>query len=200
MAAPQPTNLTTFENALTTWFRGQTGLQNVVWADQDHPQFDYPFGLITPLTGMGRVANAFDFIEEITDLGQVGQEVELNHAGWREMTVSFQAFVGPPDNNNPSTNARDFLSRAQGSLNLTSVRDTFNSSDIAVIEDLGITKLDAVIEDTFISIANMDIRFMTTSNVAERFGYIKTVEMDGDFTDEDGSIIDQFIDESFGDI
>lgn len=200
MAAAQPTDLTAFENTLYSWFRTQTGLANVRWSDQDHPQFDYPFGVISPLTGMSRVGNAFDFSSWTTDLGQSGEEVEEKHSGWREISVSFQVFVGPPSNNDPSANARDFMSRAQGSLNLTSVRNTFKSNDIAVIEDFGIVKLDAVIEDTFISIANMDIRFMTTSNVSERFGYIKTVEVDGTVKKEGGAIAETFTDFIIGDI
>lgn len=200
MTASAPTNLKTFEDTVYTWFRGQTGLTNVRWADQDHPQFVYPFGLITPLTGMSRVANGFDETLPATNLANAsGEEVELTYRGWREMTVSFQVWVGPPYNNDPLKNARDYLARAQGSLNFESVQSMFQAANIAVINDFGIVKLDRNIEDAFISIASMDVRFMLVSQVVEKTGYIKTLEVDGDIKNIDGNAAEITVDVIYGD-
>jgi hypothetical protein len=282
MPAPTPIDITVFENALYTWFREQTGLVNVRWADQDSPVFSYPYGVITPLTGFLRNANAFDYTENgfdtilsgisesytivavtadtltITISGsapvdvtltagtrtaaQIASDINLTPSvgviasdvggnvqiisdngnvftvngnaaslfdfdasglsifkrGYREVTVSFQAYVGPPDNNNPAKNANFLISLAQGSLQLDSVRDTFKSDNIAVIEDLGITRLDQVIEDTFVSIANLDIRFLVSSSVFDTASYIKKVLVDSEFKNPDGTIASSVEDQEFG--
>lgn len=274
MVAPAPLNIKILEDALFTWFKTQTGITNVRWADQDSPSFDYPYGLVSPLTGFIRNANAFDykinsfntilsdivqnytivtgisdtltitltskpsqtvvFTAGIKTAAQIvlainslpvtgltasisGGKVMLvsandvtfkvtgnaevlfdfevvdiieNHRGYRDVTVSFQAYVGTPDNNNPIKNANYLLSLAQGSLSLQSVTDTFRQSGIAVIEDLGITRLDRFQEDTYISVANLDVRFMVASSVYETLGYIKKIKLSGDLSNPDYDFTD----------
>ncbi len=280
MPAPTPLNITLFENTLYTWFKDQTGLNNIRWADQDAPVSPYPFGLITPLTGLLINRNAFDYTTNTFDtlisnisetynvvLGvsdtlliissysspitvtltagsrtaaqivsdinstplinviasDVGGKVQivsnngkifsiggnasslfdfdvlvlnLNKRGYREITVSFQAYVGPPDNNNPSLNANFLLSLAQGSLQLNSVIDTFLSNNISVIQDFGVTRLDQVIEDKFVSVANLDVRFMAASSVFEPISYINKTKISSELSYGSNTVTEQ--DKEFG--
>lgn len=106
-----------------------------------------------------------------------GHEVQLETAGFREFTVSCQAYVTKPDSRDPAKNAKHLMSLAQSALGMYSYRTTLNAAGVSVIEPGAITNIDEILEDAFVSRANMDVRFLCASSALgnEDIGYIETV-------------------------
>lgn len=198
MPAPIPIDIKTVKDAVHLWFSGQTGL-TTVWADQDAPQVGYPFAMINMIAGPTKVGGQ-DEIRNKTDLGQPnGQEIQQNIVGLREFTISCQVFNRPSGEDSLLHDelAEHHLSIAQSSLDLPSVQSQLRESNVGIIGDEGITNINEVIEDSWVSRANMDVRFYTVSEISERTGFIeKTKDTEGTF---EGSIDSPIVEtETFG--
>lgn len=182
---PSPIPWQTVEDALYDWFNGVTGLATI-WSEQDAPQPPYPYASINVIAGPTKVAGQDE--QRITyDGGQpAGQEVGIEVAGLREMTLSCQIHVRQQDAT-PANHARDLMSRAQSSLGLPSVLSALQVAGLSVIEEGPVQNVSQVIEDTWIARAMMDVRFGLASSVEERTGYIAEVEADPLYKKPDGT-------------
>lgn len=182
---PSPIAWQTVEDALYDWINGVTGLA-AIWAEQDAPQPPYPYASINITAGPTKVAGQDE--QRITyDGGQpLGQEIGIEVAGLRELTLSCQIHVRQLDAT-PSSHARDLMTRAQSSLGLPSVIAALAVAGLSVIEEGPVQNVSEVVEDTWISRAMMDVRFGLAASVEERTGYIKDVEMDPLYKKPDGA-------------
>jgi len=190
MTIQAPINLEEFENAVHDWFWNATGLQTV-WQRQSAPQIEYPFGTLLITSGPVPAAPGWERSHNYDGSRPLGQEIEFEVRVPCSFTVSCQAYVGKPEANDPTKNAMAFMTKAQTALSLPSFHEAFRAANISVIRPEGIQNLSEVIEDAFVSRANMDVIFGASLEVKEYMGYIAKVQ----------AVSTQLgIDEIFGDV
>lgn len=112
-----------------------------------------------------------------------GNEVAIRTSGSTAFTLNVQAFARntPTDYQatDPGRNAYAQLTTLRASLGLPSVQGTLRAAGIAVIQELPITDLNEVVEDTLISRATLDVRMRTLHSLTEYIGYIQQVSGTG---------------------
>lgn len=168
------------ENALHRWFSDSTDLSCVIWGNQDAPQPPYPYGVITIIAGPTKVGGIDETRQEpVADPLPAAPAfpIELLKVGPREITLSCQINVGPPDDQSPANNSRSMMSAAQAALGLPSFTDPLREAGLAVIEELPIGEFNIQIADIWVSRSQMDVRFGLTSSVREESPIIETVEI-----------------------
>ncbi len=115
-----------------------------------------------------------------------GNEVQQEVTGSREFTLNVQAFERNTRTDNPGTdpdrNAHNMLTILQSSLGMPTVQKQLRDANIAMIEELPITDLSAVVEDSFLSRASMDIRMRTPSILLEYTGFVEDVSGTGTYS------------------
>lgn len=283
MAASSPMSWGTIEDAIYTWFNGQTGI-DTIWANQNAPRPAYPYAVlnidsgpmpegwdehrssvdltvatdvkVTPVasnsvtytitingTDFNFTADADATVAEITaglkaviDLGSepvtvtdnntdldiesdstatftivvsddgggsallswvnndIGREIANNVTGYREMTLSCQVLVRDTASGEPTSDAKYYMSIAQSSLQLPTVRSALRTAGIAVIDRGSILDISAEIEDEIESRAQMDVRLRIVSSMTERTGYIGSVDdTEGTFNGSNDSPITETV-------
>ncbi len=168
------------ENALLRWFTDSTDLPCVIWADQKAPQPLYPYGVIKIIAGPTKIGGVDETRQEaLADpLPAIpALPVELLKEGPREITLSCQINVGPPDDQNPGDHSRSRMSAAQAALGLPSFTQPLREAGLAVIQELPISDFSIQIADLWVSRSQMDVRFGLTSSVREESAIIETVEI-----------------------
>lgn len=168
------------ENALNRWFVDSTDLSCVIWGNQDAPQPPYPYGVLTIIAGPTKIGGVDETRQEsIADpLPAVPAfPIELLKEGPREITLSCQVNVGPPDDNNPGMHSRSIITAAQAALGLPSFTQPLREAGLAVIQELPIAEFSIQIADLWVSRSQMDVRFGLTSSVREKSPIIETVEI-----------------------
>jgi hypothetical protein len=189
-----PINMETFENAVHDWFTTATDLQTI-WGQAGKTAPAYPYGVLQIIAGPVPASPQME-IRTSTNLARpAGSENEMLACVPCTFTVSCQTLVGGDDRWHPHGNARFYINKALGALGLPSYLATFKSAGIAVVRTAAVQDLSSVIEDAFVSRANMDIVFGMALNAIEYAGYIKKIHGTGTF---DGS--SQTIDREFGDL
>lgn len=123
-----------------------------------------------------------------------GHEVAIEVSGMREITVSCQAYVGEPDNVDPTKHALHLMTVAQTSLDLPATITTLSASGLAVVSNGDVTDISEIVGEAFASRANMDVIFGLASNVTARVGYINTTQISSSSSDFG------WVDKEFGDI
>lgn len=172
-----PIDMLAFSNAIYSWFTGATGL-TTIWADQSAPAPDFPYGTLKVIAGPAPSAPHHE-LRYTTNLGNpAGEEVEVEAVSPCTLTVACGAIVNMPDARNPASNARQYIARAQSSLSLPSVNEALGAANIAYIDVPAITDLTRVIEDSFVSWVNMDVRFGATLSLKDYVGYIDKVQVE----------------------
>ncbi len=166
------------ENALLRWFEDATDLC-VIWGDQDAPQPPYPYAVIKIIAGPTKIGGVDETRIKAFDPEPAAPAlpIELLKEGPREITLSCQINVGPPDNNNPGEHSRSLMSAAQAALGLPSFIDSLRAAGLAVIQELPIGDFSIQIADLWVSRSQMDVRFGLTSSVREESAVIETVEI-----------------------
>jgi hypothetical protein len=165
-----------FQNAIQAWFADVTGLLTI-WRNQSAPQPEYPFASLMIISGPEPSAPQWEQRFD-TDLDRPGGgEVRISVCVPCRFTVSCQAFIEMPDARNPNQNATVYMNRAQSSLSLPSVLAAFHAAGISVERPGIVQNLDAIIEDSFVSRAAMDIVLGASLNLEEFTGYVDKVKM-----------------------
>lgn len=171
----QPIDWETVEDALHAWFSNATGLETI-WRNQNAPQPPYPYASLSFIAGPTKLGGQ-DEQRSSTDLGQPqGQEVLVESVGLRTATLSCQVYAAKEDVLDPTKHARHLMSAAQSSLGLPSVIAKLSEAGLSIIEEGEVQNIDEVIENAFVSRANMDVRLGLASNVSERTGFIEQVK------------------------
>jgi len=177
MTVSNPIDMEAFENAIHSWFSEATGFDKkaVIWRQTSAPQPKYPFGSLMITSGPTPVAPQWEQ-RPSTDLTRGrGEEVEFVVCVPCSFMISCQAYVGQVDARNPNENALQYMAKAQSSLSLPSVIADLQAVQIAVIRPGPVQNINELIEDAFVSRANMDVEFGAALNVAEYTGYIEKV-------------------------
>lgn len=179
-----PINMEAFEDAVHTWFSSETGLETI-WRDQGSPQPPYPFGSLLVTSGPRVASPLYEYREE-TDLSRpAGQEVKVTSCVPCQFTVSCQSYVKKPDSRNPKYNARNYMNRAQSSLSLLTVRAAFRKVNISVSRFEDVQTINEVIEDAYVSRANMDVVFNASLALEDYCGFIEKVQVKSSLWTED---------------
>jgi len=175
MPAPSPIAWDDVEDAIYDWFVAATGLATI-WSEQDAPQPPYPYASLNITSGPTKVAG-LDETRTTYDVGQLlGQEIGIETAGLREITLSCQIHARQLDAT-PANHPRNLMSRAQSSLGMESFLSGLRVAGLSVIEEGPVQNVSEVVEDTWITRAMMDVRFGLAASVEERVGYIKDTEV-----------------------
>lgn len=177
-----PIDSETHEDALIDWFMEATGLPCVIWRDQDAPQPEYPYGTLSIISGPTKIGGVDEIRQRVLDPQPDGPAapalpIELQIVGPREMTVSCQINVGPPNDNDPTENSRSLMAAAQAALGLPSFAAKLKTAGLSVIEELPILQTNVQIADLWVSRSQMDVRFGLTSCVVEKSAVIETVKI-----------------------
>ncbi len=171
------------EKALCAWVRTGSGLstQKVIRADQTGNRPDRPF--ITVRVGDLLPVGAVDSADwEFDEDADPGAEIVESVRGQREFSVEIQAFSAAALGANQ---AREYLSKVQTALGLSSVRTALHAVGITPF-DLGrITSVPAILDTTWEGRAILTVRFYAEEQVTATTTYIGTVEVTNEEPDPD---------------
>lgn len=146
-----------------------------VWSDQDTAQQRYPYGVISPVSGLAKTG-----IDEVRWVPPVAPETKGRnvHTGPRVFTLGFDVQVGEPDSNSrPDMSAHSILSTLQATTGFVATSEILFPANVAIIEELPIVPLGQFIGSNHISRAQMDIRFGTQSCIEEAIDQIDVMEI-----------------------
>lgn len=184
MRLVSPIDMEVFENAVYDWFTTQTGLE-AIWREQGSPQPPYPYGSLLITSGPRAASSLYEYREDTNLSREPGKEVRTVSCVPCQFTVSCQTYVKRSDSRNPKYNARNYMNRAQSSLSLPSVKAAFRKVNIAVSRFEEVQNINVVIEDAYVSRANLDVIFNATLSLEDYCGYIEKVQVKSSLWSED---------------
>lgn len=129
------------KDALYTWFKKTSGLDSVIWADQDGPRPARPYATLRLITGAVKLGGQ--------DNLRVNESGVFYLNGPREITVSINVM---------GVSALDILTTARDSLDDPSVIDDLEADGIAIIEDGSPQNITELLETGFEERAQMDLK------------------------------------------
>lgn len=165
----------TIEDAIRTWTLKSSPLtaDRVFFADQDLPIAEISPRLVIRLGELQHVGQ--DSVDHTFDaLRPAGEEVEIAAKGMRLLTVDLQAFA--PDTVGAGVTARSILAIAQAVLSLPSVRTALNDAGLGLLQQGTIQRIPQPRQAAQEDRATLSVQFCVAQSVAERLGYIATVE------------------------
>lgn len=186
------------ENALQAWVTAATGLDNahVRWigANVTRPTDGQFFCMLEVIDRVP--LGAVPEVIQNEDLTRVGQEEELQHVQILDCGFRVQVFAPPARGLNPgvpggSGNAAFIAERIRLASALTSIMDALDAVGVSVYDRGKVHYVPAVLGADFEGRAVLDIRFYVADSLSEFTGYIDSVHLDGQVTDEAGDILDQ---------
>lgn len=136
------------------------------------------------------VGDDFDGDQMVWANNDEGHEMEMLAAGQRELTISCQVLTGSKI---PTGDAVHYLTLAQQSLGLPTVRRDLSVAGIAVVDQGSIVNLNETANGRRLAKASMDLRLRIASNLSERTGYIARAHVESDLAvDSDLNFQDNF--------
>lgn len=156
----QPIPWQTVEDALILWANTVAGF-SFHWANQNAPQPSYPFGtlLITSIRTIGIDAQP-------VGAAQGGKPASINSQGDRTASLSVQVSCHPDKVASSTQSSRAIMSAIQASLEIDDYFGPVRAAG-AVVRGIGVIQnLDFVVDDRFISRAQLDISLGLASNVS----------------------------------
>lgn len=188
MALSSPIDWTTVEIAIHAWFSSATGLP-VIWEDQEAPRPPLPYGTLKVIAGPTKLFGADE--HRITYDGNQpdGEEIGIEVAGLRQMTVTAQVFLKRLGANG-SSGAKDYTTRAQSALGMPSYLAGLQAAGLSVIEEMAPRDLSGVDSGTWLARSAMDVRFGLAASVTERTGYVETVGLEPTYRGPDGEVLE----------
>ncbi len=171
-----PIDFQTFENSVHEWFSFSSDLLTV-WRRASAPQPEYPFASLMTISGPTAAAPLWNLQEDYDVTRAAGKEIRTVASVPCLIVVSCQTYVDQRDSRIPQYAANSFMRKAQAGLTLPSVHAHFRSDGIAVTNYGPIQNIDQLIEDAWVSRANMDVTFGATLSVEEFDGYIASFEL-----------------------
>lgn len=188
MAVSSPIDWPTVRKAIHDWFSGSTGLTSI-WEDQEAPRPAFPYGSMKVISGPTKLFGADEHRYTYDGNQQAGEEIGIEVAGLRQMTVTVQAFL-PRLGAAGDAGAEDDLSRAQVALGMPSYLASLQAAGLSVIEEMAPRNLSGIDSGTWIAKAAMDIRFGLAASVTERTGYVETVGLEPTYRGPDGEVLE----------
>jgi len=165
----------TIEDAIRTWTLKSSPLtaDRVFFADQDLPIAEVSPRLVIRLGDLIPIGQ--DSVDHTFDAGRpAGEEIEIEAKGMRTLAVDLQAFA--PETVGAGITARSILATAQAVLSLPSVRTALNDAGLGLIAQGTIQRIPQPRQATQEDRATFSVIFAVSQSVAERLGYIATVE------------------------
>ncbi len=183
-----PLPLRAIKSALTDWVKISTSLSDVIWRNQNAGQPAYPFASLR----LQNIVPAHQMDMRVRR--DEGDKLFQDVVGYRNLTVSCQITVGPPDDANPEIDAHALLEAAQAGLYLPSVRTKFRTANIAVQNRGSINDIETLVDASWVSRANLDVIVRAAACITEEIGIIETVEVSGTVkrADDTEIIVDPF--------
>lgn len=176
-----PVSWKQIEDAIRAWVRTSSGFadQSVIWRNENGNARTENY---IDITLLGMIPIGLDALTDNTDLARPsGQEIELRVEGDREFGISIECFTTRTTESTGETTARSVLSRVQIALGLPSIREALAAADLSPFDIGTIQWLPAVgakpNDTSFAGRAILEVRFYVRDDMAERVGYIKTVEI-----------------------
>lgn len=188
MAVSAPIDWPTVRKAIHDWFSGSTGLTSI-WEDQEAPRPEFPYGSMKVISGPTKLFGADEHRYTYDGNQQAGDEIGIEVAGLRQMTVTVQAFL-PRLGAAGDAGAEDYLSRAQVALGMPSYLASLQAAGLSVIEEMAPRNLSGIDSGTWIAKAAMDIRFGLAASVTERTGYVETVGLEPTYLTPNGDVLE----------
>ena len=171
---PRPIDLEAFENAVHAWFHDAIGIA-AIWQHVSTPQPPYPYGSLSITSGPIAASPSWEQ-RQSTDLNRaLGTEVEVEACVPCTFSVSCQVYVGQPASVSPNERAGAYLNAALARLQLPSVQAQLRAAGIAVLRAGPVQDLDQLIEDAWVSRANLDVTFGAALSLTEYVGFIEHV-------------------------
>lgn len=178
--ADNPIPWRTVEDALAAWVATALGIETT-WQNQAEPQPAYPFAALN-ITGPSQIGTGDESItnQKTDGAGAPIDEYEHEARGQREIIVSIQIDVGPPDSSEPRAHGRHLATKLLASLQLQSFHEPLGVAGLSEIGPVG------PIQDTSLTIANLftdrkllEMRFGLASSVAEDIDIIEQTTVTG---------------------
>ncbi len=170
------------QDGIYAWACQVTGI-DWVWANQDTAQIEYPYGVLTVVSGP--IKSSLDEIRY-----DAARNVNI-HTGPRQFTIGFQVSVGEKNSNErPDESAEAILTTLQASVQFEATKAIFRAANIAVEVENPIQVIDLQIGTDKISRAALDIGFLTATCIEETIDPIETIVIDSEYRDNpsrDGS-------------
>ena len=151
-----PIDWTLIRSTLRQWVADVSGCE-VIWADQAAPQPSYPYASLNILPGTIELG--------ALDEERMQADGSLLITGPRDFVLSSQIHVGGTCAADPAANARMRADALVSSLQIPQFRTDLRAANLGLRERGQPQMLDLVVGTQWISRAQVDIRFGTTSNV-----------------------------------
>jgi hypothetical protein len=172
-------DLEAFDNTIQGWFKNATGLQTI-WRRQSAPMPPYPFAALMRTVGPTPKAPQWE-LRTSTNLSRPqGQEIQMDVGVPCSIVVSCQVYVCMTDARNPNVNAAVYAARAQSTLSLPSVLAVLRAAGISIVRPGEVQNIDELIEDAYVSRANLDVTFGATLSLTEFATYIERVHAESE--------------------
>lgn len=155
------------KDALYEWASSASGV-SVIWARQSAPPPATPYVTLALVGGPIAIGHDAQRRVHLPD-GEELADLRVDWLGAREMTLSVNVYGG---------DALAIASTLQSSLSLETVRDALAAAGMSVIRAGDIRDLTALLETTFESRAQMDVRLRFTTTTSELTTFIETVSFD----------------------
>lgn len=151
--------------------------EQILWKNQNLPQPAYPFVTLHRDTIL--TEGFQDEVRNSTDLTQpIGKEVILETYGVRTFTLNVDIRLDEEAGSaDPEKDAVFLLDKLQSSLRFPEALDVLCLAGVAIVENLPIVDLSAVVNSEILGRAAMDLRVRVTSVATENTGFIDTVNV-----------------------
>jgi hypothetical protein len=172
----QPIPWQTVEDAIIDWVTTVTKLETQ-WLNQAEPQPAYPFAAVN-IIGPSEIGTGDEIRTQEKDPGSDKWENESR--GQREITVSVQIDVGPPDSKSGKAHARHFATRLLASLSLETIWRRLEAAGLSVVAPAPIQDLSLTIANLYTDRKVLEVRFYLASSVVEDIDVIERTTVSGE--------------------
>jgi len=176
-----PIDMEAFENAVHAWFSSASGLFTI-WQEQGAPQPDYPYGSLKIISGPTALAPQWEIRQTYDAARPLGQEIKFEYAAPCRFTVSCQAYA-----KQGALPAVTYINRAMAALSTITTQTTFKVAGVAMERYSAVRNIGKIINETWLSRANIDVQLTALLLISEYTGYVTSVgiestELGIDFT------------------
>jgi hypothetical protein len=160
--------------------------ESVVWSMQGQPRpASVPFIVLTlgPILRVGQDQVDHNFDDDRT----AGSEVEQVVSGMRECSLIVDCYDAQMTERGTANNqltAYSLLSKVQAKLSLPSIRGGLQTAGVGIFDEGNITNTSEILGPEFEARAQLTVRFYYEESASEFTGYIGTVEITNETTDE----------------
>ena len=172
----QPIPWETVEDAIADWVVSVLGIE-ITWENQAEPQAAYPFATLN-ITGPGEIGTGDEQRTQETETDSDEWQNEVR--GQREILISVQIDVGPPDNNSPRNHGRHMATQLLASLELATFAGPLDAAGVAPFGSNPIQDLSLPIANLYTDRKLLEVRAYLASSVVEDIDVIEATTVTGE--------------------